>query len=40
VIKAQVFLTDLNHFNGFDEVEAALQGAAAAHDGRDLTTCS
>jgi enamine deaminase RidA (YjgF/YER057c/UK114 family) len=36
VIKAQVFLSDLNHFNGFDEVvEAALQGAAAAHHGWD-----
>ena len=29
VVKAQVFLTDLNDFAGFDTVEALLQGPAA-----------
>ena len=36
MVKAQVFLTDLNNFAAFDEVwREVFRGAAAAHDGRD-----
>ena len=37
VVKAQVFLTDLNDFAAFDEVwQRIFQGAAAANDGRNV----